>query len=235
MIDFQQRRNLSSDKIDKYIKQQFDEASATIITKFEEANNKFSWYESELDVIWRKSVQAISKKTDSFALNIFDEDIAWLNNVIKTKLNMEPVKIGIPDHPLPHDKGLHPYGKYKKYVPIGVGGGVIIGFYLFRIVGAVACLGGGILLYAFLGAKEASQSEEIKRSIESGIRDMSSEVRRLSLKEIEHTYNEVLDEFKKETKSIISSKYAVTEVGNDSDIKAKIEKLDNIIKSIKEG
>lgn len=235
LLDFQQRRNLSSGKINEFIKQQFNETSATIIAKFEETDNKVTWYESELNNLWRRSVQAISGKADAYALEIFEEDIAWLNNVIKTKLNMDSVKIGIPDRTLSQEGEFRPYGKYKKYVPIGVGGGVVISFCLFKIVGAVICLGGGALLYAFLGAKEVLQTEDMKRSIESGIGDIFSEVRRVSQKEIEHTYKEVLDAFEKEARSVIVSKYAITEAPDDIGFKDKIERLNTIIKSIKEG
>lgn len=233
IVEFQQKRNLAVNAIDSFIKEKFDEISVGLSRAYSEAVDKYLWYENEFEDNWRKSVSAVSEKTDKFASEEVFKDIEWLNSILQTKLGVIPINVDISEENLATKEKISPYGTYKKYASIGIGGGVIIGYCLFRIVGAVIGLGGGILAYSCLNAKDKAQDTEIQRDIASRIRDVSTEVRKLSKRDIEKLYDDVLSEFKKQAKEIIDSKYMFTNI-KKSDFTKKIVKVSELIKDMEE-
>lgn len=233
LIEFQQRKNKTVEAVDQYIKEQFDEISSGIVGGFTNAENKYSWYENELDKTWRKMVISASNKVDKYTAEKIGNDINWINDLLKTRLGITPVEVDIPNNGLYSAGQLVPYAKYKKYVPIGIGGGVVIGYCFFRIIGAAIGLGGGLLAYSYLGMKDATQTDELQRKLNAKIRDISSATRDASRHEIEKTYSEVLAEFKSEAAEIIEAKYVISETF-DKGIEGKKQKINNIITKIEE-
>ena len=233
LIEFQKKRNETVKRIDTFIKNKFEEIFRDIIKKSSKAPNKYSWYENELNVYWKKRISDISNKIDEYAEEEVAKDIQWLNALLQTELRINFVTADMPDENLKYDDKITPYGTYKKYAPIGISGGIVIGYCFFRIVGAVVGLSGGLLIYKYLGVMEHSQDDEIQRSIDLKVRDVADEVRKLLRKDIEKSYDEAILEFKRVSKDIIDSKYRYIDI-NKSEYSEKVEKLSAIVKMIKE-
>lgn len=233
LIEFQQKRNETVEAVDQYIKEQFDEILFDIVSKFSNAANKYSWYENDLEKIWREWVASASNKVDKYTAERIGSDIIWLNDLLKTSLSIAPVEADILDNGLSNPEKLVPYAKYKKYAPIGIAGGVVIGYCLFRIIGAAIGLGGGLLAYSYLGMKDATQTDDMQRKLNAKIRDISSAVRNASRREIEKTYSEVLVEFKKEAAEIIEAKYIISDTLDDG-FEEKKRMINNLITKIEE-
>src|SRR5699024_998186 len=155
----------------------------------------------------------------------------WLNDLLNTKLGGSLFEVSISNKGLNSESNMIPYGTYKKYALIGIGGGVVIGYCLFRIVGATIGFGGGLLAYSYLEIKDSAQINEIQRQLTSKIRDISSDTRKISKREIEKIYTEVLAEFQKEATEIIDAKYVI-----DSSLDNSLEehkcRINDLIKKI---
>ncbi len=225
LIEFAQRRNTAVDKVDTFIKKEFADISDRLLMEYENATDRHAWYGNELEKIWKKNVFNSSERADEFITKIVTEDVEWLNGLLNTNLKSGRMAVEILDRQINSSDKLIPY---KKYVSIGIGGGIIIGYCLFRMVGVVIGLGGGALAFSYLKFKEAAQDEEIQRGISAQIRDISSEVRKLTRIEIEKLYDEVLNEFKKEVDGILDSKYRIVNINTD-DYERKITELQKII------
>ena len=233
IVEFRQRKISTADKVDKFIKEQFDAVAPELVNSYLLASNKYEWYENELEKVWKVYLSDVSSKTDEYASDEILKDIEWLNTLFQTKLGVKPIVVEMPEENLKKADKVVPYGNYKKIAPIGIGGSTIIGYCLFRIVGAAIGLGCGILAYSYLNSMDTTQDEEIKREITSMVRDISSKVRKLSKEEIEKIYDNVISEFKREAKNIIDSKYRFSEV-TKSDTTDQIIKLSAIINKIEE-
>ena len=233
LIEFQQKRNETVEAVDQYIKERFDRILSDIVSEFSNAENKYFWYENDLEKIWRKLVISASNKVDKYTAERIGNDVNWLNDLLKTSLGIAPVKVDIADNGLSSAEKLVPYAKYKKYAPIGIGGGVVIGYCLFRIIGAAISLGGGLLAYSYLEMKDVAQTDDVKRKLNSKIRDISSATREASRREIEKTYSEVLVEFKKEATEIIDAKYVISDT-LDNSFEKKKRMINNLITKIEE-
>lgn len=233
LIEFQQRRNSTVEAIDKYIKDQFDEVLSEIENAFLSASNKYSWYENELDALWEKIVIEVSDKVDSFTASEIEKDIDWLNDLLETELDIQPMSVNLNEKSVRSVGKLVPYGVYKKYAPIGIAGGVVIGYCLFRIVGAVIGLGGGLMAYSYLGTKDSTQTEEIQRKLSFKIKDISLNIRKISQKEIERIYADILSEFGNEATDILDAKYRFDCLENEVYFE-QIERIDNLLKRIEE-
>lgn len=233
LIEFQQKRNNTIESIDGYIKEQFDGILSEIEKEFLGASNKYSWYENELDALWRRLVASVSEKVDCFTTSEIEKDIDWLNGLLETKIGITPVSITVSESSMKSVDKIVPYGVYKRYAPIGVAGGVAIGYCMFRIVGAAIGLGGGLLAYSYLGMKDSTQTEEIQRQLRSKIKDISSHIRKISEQEIEKIYAKILSEFKNEAIDILDTKYGFDCTENNDYIEQR-QRIDNLIKKIEE-
>lgn len=231
VIEFQQKRNCTMETIDRYIKDQFDGILSEIEKEFLGASNKYLWYENELDAIWERLVTSVSEKVDNFTSSKMGKDIEWLNGLLETKLGIAPVNVRIPENGIKSVGKIVPYGVYKRYAPIGIAGGVVIGYSLFRIVGAAIGIGGGLLVYSYLGMKDSAQTEEIQRQLRWKIKDISLNIRKISQKEIERIYADILSEFDNEVIDILDVKYRFDCSENEEHIE-QIEKIDNLLKRI---
>nr|WP_288915895.1 hypothetical protein [uncultured Lachnoanaerobaculum sp.] len=233
MLDFQQRQHDSIEEIDTFIKREFDKLSVNINDRFNDAVDKYLWYNTEFEDIWEDGITAVSSRVDEYVTSRINDDITWLNSFFHTNLSTEYTNIDIKYKGQASEECGIDYGKYRKYLPIGITGGVGIGFFLFRIIGVVVSIGGGFLAYTYLKLKDIAQSDELKNKINSKIRDISHETRKASNKEIAKIYEDILREFKREASEFIEMKYKINAVESDS-YKEEISKLTKIIRKIEE-
>lgn len=233
MLDFQQRQHDSIEEIDTFIKREFDKLSVDINDRFKDAADKYLWYNSEFEDIWENGITAVASRVDEYVTSRIGDDTTWLNSFFHTNLSTEYTNIDIKYNGHVHEEYGMDYGKYRKYLPIGIAGGVGIGFFLFRIIGAVLSIGGGFLAYTYLKLKDIAQSDELKNKINSKIRDISYETRKASNKEIAKIYEDILREFKREASEFIEMKYKINAVESDS-YKEEIGNLTKIIRKIEE-
>lgn len=212
-----------------------EEAMSNIdaIDAFDKSTNKYDWYKNSLEKLWISEVSSVSKTTDEAVSNFILNDVNWLNMVLKTKLDMKPVTFEIASSEIKSNRKIVPYGKYKKFIPIGTGGIVVVGYCLFRIIGVAIGLSGGVLSYALLGIKDLAQIDEMRNEIVSRIRDILIMTREITQKDIEIIYNDLVTEFEHESKQIISLKYDFLE-RNTSHFDKRISALKNLIKLIEE-
>lgn len=233
MLEFQQRQHDSIEEIDTFIKREFYKLSVDINDRFSDAVDKFLWYNSEFEDVWENGITAVASRVDEYVTSRINDDTTWLNSFFHTNLSTEYTNIDIKYKGQANEECGIDYGKYRKYLPIGIAGGVGIGFFLFRIIGAVISIGGGFLAYTYLKLKDIAQSDELKNKINSKIRDISYETRNASNKEIAKIYEDILREFKREASEFIEMKYKINAVEAGS-YKEEISKLTKIIRKIEE-
>lgn len=233
MLDFQQRQHDSIEEIDTFIKREFAKLSVDINDRFSDAVDKSRWYNSEFEDVWENGIKAVASRVDEYVTSRINDDTTWLNSFFHTNLSTEYTNIDIKYKGQANEECGIDYGKYRKYLPIGIAGGVGIGFFLFRIIGAVVSIGGGFLAYTYLKLKDIAQSDELKNKINSKIRDISYEIRKASNKEIAKIYEYILREFKREASEFIEIKYKINAVDAGS-YKEEIGNLTKIIRKIEE-
>lgn len=233
MLEFQQRQHDSIEEIDTFIKREFDKLSVDINDRFSDAVDKFLWYNSEFEDVWENGITAVASRVDEYVTSRINDDTTWLNSFFHTNLPTEYTNIDIKYKGQANEECGIDYGKYRKYLPIGIAGGVGIGFFLFRIIGAVISIGGGFLAYTYLKLKDIAQSDELKNKINSKIRDISYETRKASNKEITKIYEDILREFKREASEFIEMKYKINDIEVNSH-KEEIDTLTKIIRKIEE-
>ncbi|GMO02922.1 hypothetical protein LSA36186_11710 [Lachnoanaerobaculum sp. JCM 36186] len=233
MLEFQQRQHDSIEEIDTFIKREFDKLSVDINDRFSDAVDKFLWYNSEFEDVWENGITAVASRVDEYVTSRINDDTTWLNSFFHTNLSTEYTNIDIKYKGQANEECGIDYGKYRKYLPIGIAGGVGIGFFLFRIIGAVISIGGGFLAYTYLKLKDIAQSDELKNKINSKIRDISYETRKASNKEITKIYEDILREFKREASEFIEMKYKINDIEVNSH-KEEIDTLTKIIRKIEE-
>jgi len=233
ILDFQQRQHDSIEEIDTFIKREFAKLSVDINDRFNDAFDKYLWYNSEFEDIWENSIVEVASRVDEYVTSKIEDDITWLNGFFNTNLVAKYANIDIKENSLANEKCGIDYGKYRKYLPIGIAGGVGISFFLFRIIGAVVSIGGGFLAYTYLKLKDIAQSDELKNKINSKIRDISYETRKASNKEIAKIYEDILREFKRESSEFIEMKYKINDI-EESSYKEEIDILTKIIRKIEE-
>lgn len=233
ILDFQQRQHDSIEEIDTFIKREFAKLLVDINDRFNDAFDKYLWYNSEFEDIWENSIVEVASRVDEYVTSKIEDDITWLNGFFNTNLVAKYANIDIKENSLANEKCGIDYGKYRKYLPIGIAGGVGISFFLFRIIGAVVSIGGGFLAYTYLKLKDIAQSDELKNKINSKIRDISYETRKASNKEIAKIYEDILREFKRESSEFIEMKYKINDI-EESSYKEEIDILTKIIRKIEE-
>lgn len=227
LLEFAQRRNMTAEKVDSFIKKEFANISDALLEEYDHATDKYAWYDHDLEKSWKRRVSYASERSDHFIGNRIVRDVEWLNHSLDTRLKSQGINMDILIAQLNSTK-VKPYGTYRKYVSIGMGGGIVIGYCLFRLVGAVIGLGGGVLAFSYLKFKESSQNEEIKRGISAQVRDISSEVRKLTRIDIGKMYDGIIAEFKKEVDNILDSKFRAVDE-NSEGFDSKISELQTII------
>ena len=233
LIEFKQKKNRLSEKIDILIKEGFEKITNELLQEFSSAANKCAWYKNELERKWQQKVNRLSEDIDKAETETICNDVNWINSILETQLGQNSITLEMKSYRISGNDKVVPYGAYKKYVPIGSGGIAVIGFCLFRMVGAVVGVGSGLLAYAILELKDATQNEELKNQLSTKIRDVSVEIRKMSTKEIELIYMNILSEFKKEAKTIIDDKYKEKSVNEDV-YSEKIMVINQSISHIKE-
>ena len=233
MLEFQQRQHDSIEEIDNFIKREFAKLSVDINDRFSDAVDKYLWYNSEFEDVWENGITAVASRVDEYVTSRINDDTTWLNSFFHTNLSTEYTNIDIKYKGQANEECGIDYGKYRKYLPIGIAGGVGIGFFLFRIIGAVVSIGSGFLAYTYLKLKDIAQSDELKNKINSKIRDISYDTRKASNKEIAKIYEDILGEFKREASDFIEMKYKINAVDADS-YKEEINNLTKIIGKIEE-
>lgn len=232
-IKLKQKGNLAVEQADAFIKRQFDDISRDLLNDFSASLDKYNWYNHELESKWQKAASIASEKTDSFVIEIILRDIEWINETLQVKLGLEPEAFHLPAEKMRRNEELLPYGTYKKYTIIGTGGMVVIGYGLFRMVGAAIGIGGGALAWHYLGVKDNEQMEGVKSELSSKVREISNEVRTISRRELEAIYGKMADEFKREAQRNIEHKYKFTENNTDA-LDDRINKIQEIITCIEE-
>ncbi len=230
LLEFVQKRNMAVEKVDAFLKKEFAGISDFLVEGYDSSIDKYSWYNKELETSWKHRVSSVSKKLDDFIREMIVEDVEWFNCTLNISLKLQGINIAIPIERLNGAK-MKPYGGYRKYVPIGMGGGIVIGYCLFRLVGAVIGFGGGVLAFSYLNFKENSQDDEIKRRISSQVRDISHEVRKHTKIEIEKIYDNIKAEFIKEVDDILDSKFRTVDE-NPEAFDSKISELQMIISNM---
>lgn len=232
-IKFLRKKNKAVETISELQSEKFLEIEKLIQQEFLRSDNPEVWYRDELQRYWKKTSKEMCTEIDGVVTEILERDIEWLNNVLNTEILMCSINIDMHECKITKISPIVNYNTAKKIVPFGIAGGVAIGFYLFRIIGAVACAGVGSLLYSTIVYKSNMQRETIIKNIHDDIMEISRNVRKISENRISRIYDEVLERFVTETKEIIDDKYAVVMCEND-ELKLKITELDELI-SMMEG
>jgi len=208
-LDFKLRGNKANQAIDAYIKDGFSRITKEILSEFESAENKYTWYESQLETSWKNKTIAFSNEVDKYVMNIIEKDVRDLNAVFQADFSVDPIRQKMPE--LPSKVQSKSYDQIKKMLPIGIGGLAVIGFCFLNIVGAVffTAFGAGVywLISSFLNAKDSSSTDEMRSSISSGIRDISTETRKATRNEITKRYDNILNEFKNEVDRYMNANF----------------------------
>lgn len=235
LLEFKQRRNSAVEKVDSFVKDEFSCIVEDLVKQYKTATDKYAWYSTELEKEWGKKASKSLYKADKNLTNIIIQDVEWLNKILSAHLtpNLETVEYANKD--LNISEKLVPYGTYRKFVPIGIGGGIVIGYCLLNAAGSVISIAGGMLAYSYLKFKESNQDEEVQRSITALVREKAADIRQLIRKEIEKLYDNVVENFRKEEKEILDSKYRIIneksedsllKIGKIEDTIARLEVLD---------
>ena len=232
-IEFLRRKNKAVEIISDIQIKKFSEVEKLIQQEFIRSDNPEIWYRDELQKYWKKISKEMCGEIDKTVTEILESDIEWLNNVLNTEILMGSVNVDMQEYKITKVNPIVNYNTAKKIVPFGITGGVAIGFYLFKIIGAVACAGIASLLYSNIVYKSNMQRETIVKNLHDEIVEISRNVRKISENKIVGIYDEVLDRFLTEAKEIIDHKYVVV-MWKDDDLKSKIKELDNLI-SMMEG
>lgn len=212
LLEFKKGKHKLKDNVDSLIREEFTKLSDRIIMNYKKKSNKHSWYENEMEGYWNKNISDISVKVDSFVASELEKNIQRLNDVFKNRLDIKINPIIISSGNIKGCGEITDYGQYKKYIPIGIAGGIILGFRLFRFIGAVSSLGVGFLIYNYLLTKDKEQDRNIEDKIASDVKAVSEKVERLANEEIEKTYVDIVSEFEKEAKTLLDTKYQFKEI-----------------------
>lgn len=227
-IEFLRRKNKAVEIFSDIQGKKFSEVERLIQQEFLKSDNPEIWYRDELQNYWKKNSKEMCVEIDRAVSEILECDIEWLNNVLNTEILMGSVNIDMQECKIDKINPIVNYNTAKKIVPFGIAGGVAIGFYLFKIIGAVACAGVESLLYSTIVYKSNMQREAIVKNLHDEIMEISRKVRKVSENKIIGIYDEVLERFVTEAKEIIDDKYTVV-MYEDDELKLKIKELDNLI------
>lgn len=233
LIEFRQRKNNAIELVDAFIKSQFDGILSKVTNEYINSTDKFSWYENKLEKMWNKLIKKAASDTDEYAADQISKDIEWLNGKLNTELEIEKSGVKIPRRNLKNDEKMHPYGVYKKYAPIGMGGGLVLGYCLFRIIGAAIGMGGGLVVYSYLSSKDTAQNNKILNELKQKITKISEDTRKLSRNDLDKLYSNIVNEYQCEAAGITESKYKSLIV-EKSENEEQSQKLNKIIKKIME-
>lgn len=227
LLEFEGRRNDSLQDVDKYLREAFKKLERSILKGYENSSDKYIWYKETLPCIWERDMKRISEKADQHIINCIHGDIGWLNeeSMLHTETGIELNKIFDTQADMRYEG--KEYGKIKKIVPIGIGGSVIIGFCLFKIVGASICLGGGVLFNYYLNFISDEQDRQIKQSIQDDIQEVAKNALSLSDKEIKSIYEEISKTFRDNITKYVNEKYEIIE--NVNNFEDKVDELEEIL------
>jgi GTP-binding protein EngB required for normal cell division len=209
-LEFEGKYAKSIDDLDDYIKDIFDKLERSILHKFDAADDKYKWYKDNLPMVWDKDIKIVASKADEYILTRVGQDVEWLKE--KSTMSTD-ADLNIPDvfyRQLENNYQGKSYNKFKKYIPIGIGGSVAVGFCLFRIVGASVCLGGGMLFEYYVNYAEQAQSKELKDNISSDINKVARESRLLVRKEIKTIYEGVVSKYNNGIDDYLDKKYDIS-------------------------
>lgn len=233
ILEFRKKGNETIKRIDLYIKEQFNLLAEEAVSCYLKTADKYAWIKNDLEPYYKNRLSEISVLIDNYIAQELERDATELNKILQTSLSIDTVTIEMPEYSINKSEKIKPYATYKKYIPIGIGGGILVGLQTFRLIGAVICLGGGLLLFTYINAKDQMQDEEITKKMRSDIKGLSSRVRKLVLNDVDENYDNIISEFKKEAENIIDAKYQF--VSSETAMTEKIEKISKIIAMLKEN
>lgn len=226
LLDFEVNKNHTLNQIDDYLKDAFEKAEKSVLQKFDASNNKYEWYKNQLPKVWEQDLKIVAQQADKFILNLLKSDIAWLNrkSLVHTDARID-IMGGFQEQVEISYQG-KPYGKVKKYISLGIGGSVTVGFCLFRIVGAAVGLAGGVLFGYCVNYLDKIQCDEIRKSVSVDINKIASTSRKMTEEEISKTYDKIVLEYRRNIDKYISKQYHTKLETKDYEVKiAAIEKI----------
>ena len=227
LLEFESRRNDTLHEVTKYLHGVFQKMENSILKRYESSSDKYIWYKETLPCLWENDLKVISRKADQHIVNCISKDIEWLNekSMLHTETSIDLNRIFDTQVDMRYEGKA--YGKIKRMMPIGIGGSVIIGFCLFKIVGASICLGGGVLFNHYLNILSEEQDQQIKESIQNDIQKVAQNALSLSDKEIKSVYEEISKTFRDNIAKYVDEKYEVIETANN--FEDKISELEEIL------
>lgn len=228
IIEFQRKKNKAVEAISELQSSNFLQIDNSIRQAFLRSDNPEEWYRDELQKYWKKASKEMCTEIDGVVTKILEEDITWLNNVLNTEILTVSTSMDMHEYNLTILNSIVNYNKAKKIVPFGIAGSVVIGFCLFRIIGAVVCGGIGSLLYSTIRYKSNMQREIIIKNLHDNIMEISRHARKLSSDKINKIYEEVLERFRIEANEIVNDNYSTSICEND-ELELKIAKLNELI------
>ena len=228
LLEFEGKCSQSLKDIDCYLCDIFTKMEQSILHKFDLSNDKYTWYKTELQRVWNSDMENIASKVDQYVLEIINKDVEWLNSQSVVCAEADLAIADLLNQTLENDYQGKPYGKMKKYMPLGIGGSVVVGFRLWRIVGASVCLLGGFFFKWKLDCLDEKQNEEIKARISGDIEKISVTSRKISGNEIRKVYLEIKDKYKSNVDDFLDKKYVV--MSKTEDFSSKIDDLDQIMR-----
>ena len=233
LIDFQMKKNIALDKCNEVLVNCFKSLENKVFDDMNNASDPIKWYKEEFIRLWKKQVHKIGDTVDGVMLENFEKDISGLNSVLETELKMESINLNT-DIKTPNlISPIRNYHMARKYIPFGMGESVVLGFCLFKMVGAAICLVGTSILSGAIVYHDNMQSKEIKKKIHADINEISRNVRYLASAEVEKIYSDALEMFKKESKEILDKRYIVLENG-ESELEIRLATINELI-SLMEG
>lgn len=227
LLKFEGKKSQSLEKFDLYVKKSFKDIEKKIIQEYDISKDKYEWYQKILPNIFEQKLKKASVKADKYIINAISKDIEWLNDQSAVCTDKVLSVANLLNKQLEYNYQGKSYGKAKKYIPIGIGGSVIVGFCLFRIIGASVCLGGGLIFSYYLNYLDQLQSKEIEKSISSDISKVAIASRKMAYKEVSNIYDEIIHEYRNNIDKYLDQKYEL--VSKTEDISPRIAEIEKII------
>ncbi len=219
-IEFQKRRHFLIEETDTFLKKRFSNLKEYIIKEMTNAKDSIVWYKEQLAICVETETKKMSYEVDNYVNKRIEEDLLWLNSTLQTELGMSNIHTAIDSHSIHSIDDVKDYGKIKKIMPFGIGGSAILGFNLFKVIGAAIGITGTSLLFGTIIYQDAIQKENIQHQINRDLEELSSNARKLATIEVERVYDDTLEAFKKKTKEIIGlNDRVIEEIQNEPDDK----------------
>lgn len=233
-LELQIRRNSAINKVSEFISTGMEGVKNEMVKEFIYATDKSLWCNEKFSSLLECKLQVLAKEADRKLEEIYNKDIIWVNECLNAEYDFAKADQNIVRNMQDVDTTIQQmevksYGKYKKYMPIGIGGSVIIGYCIFRIIGAVVCIGGGLTIYKFIDANFEKQNNKVEKKVENELRRLKITVAKLTENTVEKIYSDIVEQYEVETKAIITTKYKEF-LDTESDVKLRVAKYDQVLK-----